>query len=296
MEPCSTVGKTPACTDLLLQSGLKKVVIGAIDPNPNHAGRAIDILLEGGLDVTSGVLAEECEDLNLIFNHWIKTEMPLIAGKVATTIDGRIATRNGDSKWISCEASREDVMRWRRYFPAIAVGAETVIRDDPRLSSRPEGESEWCPIRFVFDRTLRTLDVKPQLYSDRYRDKTIVVTSEEPDEEKSCELKDAGVGIWPLFNGDHALFWKRFRECCHKSSIPGVFVEGGSQVLSDLLKNKQLDYLFAYRAPLLFCDNESFPSFGGDELKVLKMAPRLEQVKHAQFADDSLMRGYVRYR
>ena len=271
------------------------MVIGTIDPNPNHSGRAIDILLEGGLDVTSGVLAEECEDLNLIFNHWIKIETPLIAGKVATTIDGRIATRNGDSKWITCSASREDVMRWRRYFPAIAVGAETVIRDDPRLSSRPNGESEWCPIRFVFDRTLRTLDAKPQLYSDRYCDRTIIVTSEAVDEEKSRTLKEAGVGIWPLFNGDCELFWRRFRERCSQSNITGVFVEGGSQILSNLLKYKQLDYLFAYRAPLLFSDNESFSSFGGNELKTMKMAPRLEHVKHACFADDSLMRGCVRY-
>jgi len=101
--------------------------------------------------------------------------------------------------------------------------------------------------------------------------------------------------MWPLFSGDHQLFWKRFRESCNRSSISGVYVEGGGQLLSDLLKNKQLDYLFAYRSPLLFCDDESFSCFGGDELKVLKTATRLESVQHSHFADDELMRGFVCY-
>ena len=103
MEPCSTAGRTGACTDAIIASGIRRVVVGATDPNPAHAGRGFEVLRRAGIEVTTGVLADECSDLNLIFNHVITTGGPLVAAKVATTIDGRIATRSGDSQWITGE-------------------------------------------------------------------------------------------------------------------------------------------------------------------------------------------------
>ena len=138
LEPCSTHGRTPPCIDAIIQSGIKRVVVGAIDPNPQHAGRGLDRLRKAGVAVTEGILSKECEDLNILYNYWIKCRSPLIAGKVATTIDGKLATRKGDSKWITGPQARMDVMRWRRLFPAIAVGANTVISDNPNLTSRME--------------------------------------------------------------------------------------------------------------------------------------------------------------
>lgn len=140
LEPCSTHGRTPPCNDAIIEAGIERVVIGALDPNPLHEGRGLRALQQAGITVTTGILRDECSDLNLIFNHWITTGQPMIAAKVATSIDGLIATHAGDSRWITGEAARSDVHRWRRYFPAIAIGANTVLKDNPRLTVRRRGK------------------------------------------------------------------------------------------------------------------------------------------------------------
>ncbi|HVU38461.1 MAG TPA: bifunctional diaminohydroxyphosphoribosylaminopyrimidine deaminase/5-amino-6-(5-phosphoribosylamino)uracil reductase RibD, partial [Opitutales bacterium] len=136
LEPCSTTGRTPPCTEAIIQAGLKRIAVGAADPNPQHAGQGLEILRRAGIEVISGVLAEDCADLNLIFNHWIISQTPFLAGKIATTLDGRVGTRTRQSKWITGAAARRDAMRWRRLFPAVGVGAGTVLADDPQLTSR----------------------------------------------------------------------------------------------------------------------------------------------------------------
>lgn len=136
LEPCSTRGRTGACTDAIIRAGITRVVIGAIDPAPGHSGNAISVLQKAGIAVSCGVLADECADLNLIFNHRITTGQPFIAAKVAVTLDGKIATRSGDSRWITAELARADVMHWRCYFPAIGVGVGTLLADNPSLTAR----------------------------------------------------------------------------------------------------------------------------------------------------------------
>jgi len=170
LEPCSTPGRTGACTDAIIAAGFKHVVVGATDPNPAHAGKGFEVLRSAGIEVTSGVLETECSDLNLIFNHWVVKGTPLIAAKSAVTLDGRMACRTGESKWITGEQARADVHRWRRLFPAIAVGAGTVMKDNPRLTARMAGVEEWCPIRFVFDGLLRTVVDKQlaDVYTDEF--------------------------------------------------------------------------------------------------------------------------------
>src|SRR5579884_4137554 len=199
LEPCSTPGRTGACTEAIIAAGLKHVVAGAADPNPAHAGRGFELLRAAGVEVTTGVLEQECADLNMIFNHWITRGTPFFAAKSAVTLDGRIACRTGDSKWITGEQARSDVMRWRRLFPAIAVGAGTVMKDNPRLTART-GSGEWCPIRFVFDGLLRTvLDrVQPQVYRDEFRERTVVVTTPHSGAGYARKLRAAGVQVWVM--------------------------------------------------------------------------------------------------
>lgn len=142
LEPCSTHGRTGACTDAIIRSGIGRVVIGAIDPYPRHGGNAVAVLQKAGIEVTCGVLADECTDLNLIFNHRITHTQPLIAAKIAVTLDGKIATREHHSRWITGQVARADVMRWRRYFPAIGVGVGTLLADNPSLTARPLPQQE----------------------------------------------------------------------------------------------------------------------------------------------------------
>ncbi|MGH8019362.1 MAG: bifunctional diaminohydroxyphosphoribosylaminopyrimidine deaminase/5-amino-6-(5-phosphoribosylamino)uracil reductase RibD [Opitutaceae bacterium] len=297
MEPCSTHGRTPPCTDAIIRSGIKYVVVGATDPNPEHAGRGIQILKTAGISVETRVLTDECEDLNLIFNHWITRSQPLIAGKVAVTLDGRIATRTGDSKWITGPVARADVMSWRRLFPAIAVGAGTATIDQPRLTARIEGEEEWCPVRFIFDGILRiAMERQPcSLLRDEFRDRTIVVASEQAGTGYVRKLQTEGVNIWTLPGPGGKVSFSAFREKCAEAGIEGVYVEGGSQVLSELLHSRELDYLFVYRAPMLFGDDRARPIFRGLRTEKLEQAVRLERVRHATAGDDQLMRGFVAY-
>src|SRR5437879_6182929 len=138
LEPCCTHGRTPPCTDAIIAAGIRKVVVGATDPNPQHRGKAFKLLERAGISVAEGLLAEECERLNETFNHWIVHRTPFITVKAAMTLDGKIATATGESKWITSEAARAHAMHLRRGADAILVGVNTVLLDDPGLTIRGE--------------------------------------------------------------------------------------------------------------------------------------------------------------
>jgi diaminohydroxyphosphoribosylaminopyrimidine deaminase/5-amino-6-(5-phosphoribosylamino)uracil reductase len=297
LEPCSTKSRTPPCTDAIIESGIRHVIVGAVDPNPVHAGRGLEILKHAKVSVETRILSEECEDVNLIFNHRIVFDRPLIAGKFATTIDGRIATRSGESKWITGEAARADVMKWRRLFPAIAVGADTALHDQPRLTSRIEGEKEWCPVRFVFDGRLRTGagEKLPAVYTDEFRERTVVVTSLQAPTGYVRKLENLGVRVWALPDIEGRVSIDAFGEKCEAEGIGGVFVEGGSRLLSEFLRARDLDYVFAYRAPVLFADDRATSVMHGLRTEKLEQAVRLERVRHDALGGDQLMRGFAVY-
>ncbi len=296
LEPCSTHGRTGACTDAIIASGIKRVVIGATDPNPAHAGRGFEVLRAAGIEVISGVLERECSDLNLIFNHWITRGGPMIAAKVAATLDGKIACRTGESKWITNEASRADVHRWRRLFPAIAVGAMTALKDNPRLTARHQNE-DWSPVRFVFDGLLRTVVDKnlPDVFTDKFRDRTIVVTTPHGGLGYVRKLREMGITVWTFDSPTQRVSFADFRKRCVEARISGVFVEGGAHLISEFLRAKQLDYLFAYHAPVLFADDRAKTVFNGLRPERLDQAVRLTDLRHQIFDDDVLMRGRVTY-
>lgn len=297
LEPCSTHGRTGACTDAIVASGIKRVVVGATDPNPAHAGRGFEVLRAAGIEVVTGVLERECHDLNLIFNHWITTGGPLIAAKAAATLDGKIACRTGESRWITNEASRADVHRWRKLFPGIAVGAMTVLKDNPRLTARNDNEEEWCPWRFVFDGLLRTVVDKnlPDLFTDKFREKTIVVTTPHGGLGYVRKLREMGIKVWTFESATQRVSFAEFRKKCAEERISGVYVEGGAQLISEFVRAKQLDYLFAYHAPVLFADDKAKTIFSGLRPEKLEHAVRLADLRHEIFDGDVLMRGRLVY-
>ncbi len=297
LEPCCTHGRTGACTEAIIASGIKRVVVGATDPNPAHAGRGYGVLRAAGIEVITGVLERECSDLNLIFNHWITSGGPLIAAKAAATLDGKIACRTGESKWITTEAARADVHRWRRLFPGIAVGAMTILKDNPRLTARRAGEEEWCPWRFVFDGLLRTVVDKfpPAVFTDEFREKTIVVTTPHGGLGYVRKLREMGIKVWIFESPSQRVSFADFRKKCAEERIAGVYVEGGAQLISEFLRAKQLDYLFAYHAPVLFGDDKAKTIFSGLRPERLDQAVRLADVRHEAFDGDILMRGRVQY-
>jgi diaminohydroxyphosphoribosylaminopyrimidine deaminase / 5-amino-6-(5-phosphoribosylamino)uracil reductase len=297
LEPCSTHGRTGACTDAIISSGIRRVVVGATDPYPAHAGHGFAILRSAGIEVTTGVLERECTDLNIVFNHFVTHGEPMIAAKVASTLDGKIACRTGESKWITNEKSRADVHRWRKLFPGIAVGAMTVLKDNPRLTARREGEQEWCPWRFVFDGLLRTVVDKnlPAVFTDEFRDRTIVVTTPHGGLGYVRKLREIGIKVWVFDSSTQRVAFPDFRKKCTEERIAGVLVEGGAQLISEMLRARQLDYLFAYHAPVLLADDKAKTIFSGMRPEKIEHAVRLTDVRHELFDGDVLMHGRVAY-
>ena len=296
LEPCSTIGRTPPCTEAIIRSGIKRVVIGATDPNPKHAGRAVGILQEAGITVETGLLADECADLNLIFNHAIVEESPLIAAKIASTLDGKIASRSGHSQWITGEAARAEVHRLRRYFPAIAIGSATAIADNPSLTCRLDKSAVWCPRRFIFDRSLSLANhLELKIFTDDHADKTTIVTTANPPADNRKKLEDAGIDYWICGDDSGQNFFDEFKCQCYSRNITGVFVEGGSRILSELFTQRHVNYLYAFRAPKILGDEQALPIAQGMQHDKMDTAVYLEQVKHATFGNDQLMRGHVKY-
>jgi diaminohydroxyphosphoribosylaminopyrimidine deaminase/5-amino-6-(5-phosphoribosylamino)uracil reductase len=296
-EPCPADGRVVPGTELIIEAGIKRVVAGATDPNPEHAGKGFEVLRAAGIDVTAGVLERECTDLNLIFNHWIAHGTPLVAAKSAVTLDGRVACRSGDARWVIGEEARSDVMRWRRLFPSLAVGAGTIMTDNPRLTVCLPGAEEWCPVRFVFDGLLRSVADRamPSVYTDEYRERTIVVTTQHGGMGYVRKLRDLGVQVWVLSSGTQRVPMAEFRKRCAAEKILGVYLEDGTQLVSQMLQERQIDYLFIYRAPLLLADDRAKPVLGGLRTEKLTGAIRLAEVRHEVFGDDTLTRGRVAY-
>ncbi|EDY84502.1 riboflavin biosynthesis protein RibD [Verrucomicrobiia bacterium DG1235] len=297
LEPGPSSNRLESGVRAIIDSGVSYVVIGASDPMPEHANKGADALKEGGVKVERRILIEDCEDLNIISNFWVQNRIPIFAAKSATTLDGKIACRSGESKWITGEQARQNVMKWRRLFPSIAVGAGTLVEDDPRLTSRIEGEPEWCPMRFVFDGLLRTAmgQYLPSIYTDDFRDNTIVVTTDAAGTGYIRRLETEGVNVWVLPVENMKVPFSVFRKRCADVGINGVYFEGGSRLVSELLHMRELNYHFNYRAPILLGDDKAKSVYRGLRTEKLAQAIRLEKVRHEMFGDDQLMRGFVGY-
>ena len=291
LEPCSTVGRTGACTSAIIASGIPRVMIGTLDPNPAHRGRGIDYLRQAGIEVSVGIMEETCADLNLIFNHSISRKTPLLAAKIATTLDGKFSAANGHSKWITGESARKDVMHWRRYFPAIAGSASTVLTDNPKLTSRLP-DSTCCPRRFIFDRTLDTLPYLDSLHIFKGDNaaETTLICDEKADPEAA---RRAGLDIWQLPVCKGHLDLDAFRTRCIDGGINGVYIEPGPRWASALLKEGQIDYLFHYLAPKYLVDSEASGMGQPRATTSIKEATHLQQVQHHHFEQDLLIRGWL---
>lgn len=292
LEPCSTTGRTPPCTEAIRRAGLRRVVIGAVDPDPRHQGKGIDLLRAAGCDVTTGVRAEEAEDLNLIFHHRMKTGRPLLAAKVAMTLDGRTATRTGESQWITGEAARADVHTWRLLFPAVAAGAGTILADNPRLTWRL-AEGEGYPRRLVFDPHLRcSLRPRAHVFTDEGAKETVVVTSPEVTELPSA-WQEHGVTQWRVPLIGHSFARDALLARLHEHELTGVLVEAGAGTLGRLLESGAVDYLIAYLAPTFLGDAAARPVADGPPCPALSQAWQLSEARWDHFGPDLCVRGFL---
>lgn len=292
LEPCCTTGRTPPCTKAILAAGISRVVVGAIDPNPRHAGKGLRILRSGGVKVISGVLGEECNLLNAAFNHWIVKRTPCITVKSAMTLDGRIATASGESKWITGEKARAIGMQIRRSVDAVLVGINTVLADDPKLTVRIGGNSMESPRRrIILDSSART-PLKSRVASDEFRQFTTIVVSRKASKRRVIALsKQVRVMVAPASDRGIDLRWLT-REL-GKEGVTSLLVEGGGEVNASFLLGGFAHRVLFFYAPKILGGRIARKGIAGDGLTTLSHAVRLEDVEWRNVGADLMLTACV---
>lgn len=288
LEPCTHYGRTPPCAPRVIEAGVSRVVIGMEDPNPLVAGRGISALSEAGLEVKVGVLEEASRKLNEAFCKYIVKKEPFILLKAAMTLDGKIATRDGDSKWISSETSRQWVHRLRSAVDGVVVGIGTVLRDDPLLTARVKGGRN--PLRIVLDSRLRIPERARVIGEVSHQ--LIVATTEAAPANKRLELERRGVRVRIFDSRDGKVNLRSFVLGMGAMGITSVLVEGGGEVNGAFLDEGLVDKLFLFIAPKLIGDREAPSVFGGRGVSRIRDAIRVKEMKVRRLGGDLLVEGY----
>ncbi len=297
LEPCCTHGRTPPCTVAIKAAGIKRVVVAAKDPNPKHAGRGFRILRRAGIEVEHGVLAEEATKLNEAFNHWIVQRTPFVTVKAAMTLDGKIATASGESKWITGEEARAEGMRLRAGADAILVGVNTVLADDPSLTVRetPKTKIQTSRLRrIVLDSQART-PLKAKVVSDEFAAlTTIVVGKGAPARRIAALAKRAQVWTAPLRGGRIDLRWVLKRLGGEK--VTSLLVEGGGEVNASFLLGAFAQRVAFFYAPKILGGRDSRKAVAGEGARSLNEILNLCDVEWRRVGEDLMMTARVEAR
>lgn len=289
LEPCSHFGKTPPCANLVKESEVSRVVVAMQDPNPQVAGRGIGLLRDAGIEVEVGILEEEAKLLNERFIHNMITRTPFVISKVATTLDGKIATYNGHSKWITGEKSRHNVHLLRNEVDAILVGIGTVLADDPMLTTRLETGGK-NPIRIVLDSDLKTpLDAK---ITDCRDAKTWIVTKENVDSERINAFEEKGVELLYVPKTETGLDLSVLMNKLYEKGVTDVLVEGGSEINGSFLRAGLINKFFVYIAPKVLGGRDSLTPFTGDNIETMNEALDVSFHSVENFGEDILITAY----
>jgi diaminohydroxyphosphoribosylaminopyrimidine deaminase / 5-amino-6-(5-phosphoribosylamino)uracil reductase len=292
LEPCSTHGRTPPCTNAIIFAGLKKVVIGAKDPNPKHAGKGFKILQRAGVEVVHGILSGECAKLNEAFNHWIVHRTPLVTVKAAMTLDGKIATARGESKWITGEKSRAHGMKLRQGSDAILAGINTVLSDDPSLTVRNQKTPNKNLRRIILDSRART-PLAAKVVSDKFAAlTTIVVGKTAPKNRVAALSKRVNVMAAPLAGSKLDLKW--LLKKLGAESVTSLLVEGGGEVNASFLLGGFAQRVAFYYAPKILGGRNSRKSVAGEGARSLDASLRLREVQWRQLGEDLLLMARVK--
>lgn len=286
LEPCSHYGKTPPCADLIIESGIKKVIIGMIDPNPKVAGNGIKKLQAAGIEVVVGILEKECKKLNEVFLKNQNYKKPFIVLKTATTMDGKIATKTGSSKWITDEYSRKEVQKLRNKYDAILTSSSTVIKDNPSMTCRLKNGRN--PIRIVLDTNLST-SKDSTIYNDDGT-KIIIVVGDQIDDEKiknhaknvhfiKCETKNSHIDI------------EKAIELLYLQGIKSILIEAGATLNNAFIQSKKVDRLIQFIAPKLLADKTAIGFIEGEKRNNINECNKLTILSTKLLKNDIMIVG-----
>ncbi|EFK05607.1 riboflavin biosynthesis protein RibD [delta proteobacterium NaphS2] len=295
LEPCNHHGKTPPCTELILKSGVKRVVVGMRDPNPLVTGGGCDYLEKKGLEVVTGILEDECIRLNEAFTKFITTGRPFVIAKSAITLDGWTATSAHHSQWITNEKSRHFVHRLRDRVDAVLMGIGTVLADDPAMTARLGAKKGKDPTRIVVDTNFRTPAGAKVMKHDSTAP-TIIATSVEgnrsrPDRGK--HPKGVETLVCPKQGDKLDLNW--LMDKLGEMSITSILVEGGSMILGAMIRAQLIDKFYVFIAPKILGGGDGIPMAAGAGPKTMDDSLGLKDTSVRRFGDDVLICGYPKY-
>lgn len=282
LEPCAHYGKTPPCALKIVEKKIAKVIVAKTDPNPLVNMKGIQILRDAGIEVEYGLLADEVERQNEIFLKYIQTKRPFVALKYAMTLDGKIATKTYDSKWITNEASRNHVHELRNKYMAIMVGVNTIIKDDAKLNVRLNRPSR-NPIRIIIDPNLET-PYDSYVVKTAHEQPTWVVTTKYHE-----TLVNLGVRIIQM----DEINLNDLMTLLGDEKIDSVFIEGGAYTHGKALESGIADKIYAYVAPKLIGGKDALTPITGDGVSFMKDAYRLKDIKYQFFGEDILIEGNI---
>ena len=295
LEPCCHQGKTPPCTDIIIEKKIARVFVGSMDSNPLVAGKGVQILRDHGIYVETGILDAECRKLNEVFYHYIATKTPFVVMKYAMTLDGNIACATGDSKWVTGEIARTQVHRMRGRYRGIMVGIGTVLADDPMLNCRVEGGVD--PVRIICDSNLH-IPTESQIVKTALDIETIVACSQEALEserkqEKIRRLKEAGIQIIGT-EGAHGVNLVELMKKLGGQNIDSILLEGGGTLNASALEDGIVNKVYAYIAGKLIGGMDARSPVEGMGIDRMADAITLQNVEIEKLGDDFCIVGYVK--
>ena len=295
LEPCCHYGKTPPCTEAIIEEKIARVVVGSDDPNPLVSGKGFQMLREKGIEVIPHFLKEECDAMNHVFFHYIRTGTPYVAMKYAMTMDGKIACYTGDSKWVTGEESRAHVQTLRNHYKGIMAGIGTVLADDPMLNCRIEGGID--PIRIIADSHLR-IPMDSQLVRTAGQQPLIVACLPDADEEKAAQLQEKGVEVLRIPGVTTADITEEQKEVISlpvlmkelgARKIDGILLEGGGQLNESALQAGIVDRIYCYIAPKIFGGAQAKTPVEGQGLTRAADAWQFNRIGMQEFGQDILL-------
>jgi len=304
LEPCCTHGRTPPCTDAIIAAGIKRVATGTTDPNPRHAGRAFRILRRAGIGIIRGVLPDECARLNEAFNHWIVHHTPFVTVKAAMTLDGKIATASGESKWITGGKARAHGLKLRQGADAILVGINTLLADNPGLTARTKMKAgSWKmakPIRrIVLDSMART-PLNAKVVNDKQAAwTTIVVSQRAPKRRVAALARRVNVTVAPAgkslsrVTSHVSLDLRWLLKKLGAENVTSLLVEGGGEVNASFLLGGRAQRVAFYYAPKILGGQEARKAVAGEGIKKLAEMIQLRNVAWRRLGPDLLLTARV---
>lgn len=289
LEPCCHTGRTGPCTEAIIKAGIKKVVAAMADPNPVVAGKGFARLKEAGIEVTTGILEKEARKLNEFFIKYITTNRPFVTVKTAMSLDGKIATVTGDSKWITGELAREYVHRLRDSSDAVLVGIGTVLKDDPSLTTRLAGGGRDAA-RIILDSMART-PLDSRVLNQQSEAPTIIAVTEMAPSERVAALRQAGAEVMTCGFGPRVALDFLLMELARRE-IVSVLVEGGGTVNAGFWQAGLVDKVVWFIAPIVIGGREAPGPVGGSGIRSMSKAVRLTDISIKEFGADLCIEGY----